>query len=178
MAEETPPVEVRLLTAEEAAAHRDELAAVLVDCVEGGASINFMWPFTFDDARTWWDRLMPAVAAGKVVLFAAFAGGRLVGSIQLGVDLPPNQPHRADVKKVIVHRSARGAGIGAALMRAAEAEARRRGLTLLVLDTVSGSDAERLYEKAGWTLAGIIPNYAYMPDGQSIVPTAVYWKAL
>ena len=173
-----PTTEVRLLTAAEAAACRDDLAEVLADCVAGGASISFMQPFPVAEAAAWWDGVIRSVAAGGTLLFAAFRDGRAVGSVQLGIDQPPNQPHRADVKKVIVHRRARGAGIGAALMRAAEAEAKRRGLSLLVLDTVSGSDAEHLYRRLGWSFTGTIPNYAYMPDGGSIAATAIYWKAL
>jgi GNAT superfamily N-acetyltransferase len=120
--------------------------------------------------------VIESVAADKTVLFAAYLGGRLVGTVQLGLDVPPNQPHRADVKKLLVRRDARSRGIGAALMEALEAEAARRGLSLLTLDTASG-DAERLYRRLGWTAAGVIPRYALWPGGR-FCDTTIFWKAL
>jgi GNAT superfamily N-acetyltransferase len=111
------------------------------------------------------------------VLIAAKHDGRIVGTVQLGLDTPPNQPHRADVKKMLVHRAARSRGIGAALMAAVEEEAKKRGRWLVVLDTVPGMSGYRLYQRAGWTESGVIPNYALMPDG-SPCDTAVFWKRL
>ena len=128
----------------------DELADVLADCVAGGASVNFMASFSQRDARAFFTRVAGSVASGHTVLLAARLGGRIVGTVQLGLDTPPNQPHRADVKKMLVHRSVRGRGVGAALMAAVEGEAFKRGRWLLVLDTVPGESGHRLYLRAGW----------------------------
>jgi GNAT superfamily N-acetyltransferase len=155
----------------------EELSAVLVDCVEGGASVSFMAPFSRDDGLAFFRKVAASVASGETVLIAASLDGRIVGTVQLGLDTPPNQPHRADVKKMLVHRAARNRGIGAALMAAVEEEAQRRGRWLLVLDTVPGMSGYRLYQRAGWTRSGIIPNYALMPDGR-LCDTAVFWKRL
>ena len=155
----------------------DELADVLTDCVAGGASVNFMSSFSRDEARTFFDKVATSVASGNIVLLAAILGGRIVGTVQLGLDTPPNQPHRADVKKMLVHRSARGRGIGAALMAAIEQEARRRGRWLLVLDTVPGESGHRLYLRAGWQQSGTVPDYALFPDG-GLCDTAIMWKRL
>jgi GNAT superfamily N-acetyltransferase len=156
---------------------RDELAEVLVDCVAGGASVNFMSSFSFNEARVFFDKVAGGVASGDLVLLAAIVGGRIVGTVQLGLDTPPNQPHRADVKKMLVHRSARGRGIGAALMAAIEDEALKRGRWLLVLDTVPRESGHRLYLRAGWQQSGIVPDYALFPDGR-LCDTAFMWKRL
>jgi GNAT superfamily N-acetyltransferase len=155
----------------------DQLADVLVDCVEGGASVSFMSPFPHDEALAFFRKVAASVAASDTVLLAARLAGRIVGTVQLGLDTPPNQPHRADIKKMLVHRSARGRGIGAALMARAEQEARRNGRWLLVLDTVPGENGHRVYRRAGWTQSGIIPDYALFPDGR-LCDTAVMWKRL
>jgi GNAT superfamily N-acetyltransferase len=169
-------IEVRRIAGGEAARHLDALADVLADCVTGGASVGFMAPFTVEAARAWWQGVLPAVDGGASVLFGAFDGDKLVGTAQLGLDVMPNQLHRADVKKLLVHRRARGKGVASALMAAIEAEARIRGLTLMTLDTCAGTDAERLYRRLGWTAAGVIPNYAKMPDGGPC-DTVIFWKA-
>jgi GNAT superfamily N-acetyltransferase len=155
----------------------DHLSAVLVDCVEGGASVSFMAPFSHDDGLAFFRKVAGSVAAGETVLLAAKLDGRIVGTVQLGLDTPPNQPHRADVKKMLVHRAARGRGIGMALMAAVEGVAKQRGRWLLVLDTVPGMDGYRLYRRAGWTESGIIPDYALLPDGR-LCDTAYFWKRL
>jgi GNAT superfamily N-acetyltransferase len=155
----------------------DELADVLADCVAGGASVNFMESFSLSDARAFFTKVAGGVASGDIVLLAASLGGRIVGTVQLGLDTPPNQPHRADAKKMLVHRSARGRGVGAALMGAIEDEARRRGRWLLVLDTVPGESGHRLYLRAGWRQSGIVPEYALFPDGRPC-DTAIMWKRL
>ena len=155
----------------------DQLADVLVDCVEGGASVSFMAPFSQDQALAFFRRVAGSVASGDTVLLAARLDGRIVGTVQLGLDTPPNQPHRADIKKMLVHRSARGRGIGAALMAEVEEEARRRGRWLLVLDTVPGENGHRLYLRAGWTQTGLVPDYALFPDGR-LCDTAIMWKRL
>jgi len=154
-----------------------QLADVLVDCVEGGASVSFMSPFSRDSALGFFRKVERSVAAGDTVLLAARLDGTIVGTVQLGLDTPPNQPHRADIKKMLVHRSARGRGIGAALMAEVEQEARRHGRWLLVLDTVPGENGHRLYLRAGWTQSGIVPDYALFPDGRPC-DTVFMWKRL
>jgi GNAT superfamily N-acetyltransferase len=168
--------EVRILSAAEAERERDALAEVLADCVAGGASVSFMAPFPPAAAHAWWGGVIASVAADDTVLFGAYVDSALVGTVQLGLDVPPNQPHRADVKKLLVHRGARGRRLGRALMEALEAEARRRGLTLLTLDTASEA-AERVYEGLGYTRAGVIPGYALWPQGGPC-DTTIFWKAL
>jgi GNAT superfamily N-acetyltransferase len=155
----------------------DQLASVLVDCVEGGASVSFMAPFPQDQALAFFRKVEGSVAAGDTVLLAARLAGKIVGTVQLALDTPPNQPHRADIKKLLVHRSARGHGVGAALMTRAEEEARRRGRWLLVLDTVPGENGHRLYLREGWNQTGLVPDYALFPDGRPC-DTAIMWKRL
>ncbi|MBX9580942.1 MAG: GNAT family N-acetyltransferase [Gemmataceae bacterium] len=155
-------------------AHVGQLADVLIDCVEGGASVSFMLPLTRDRAVAFWRRVAEGVAAGgRAVLIAEDEQG-ICGTVQLIFDLPENQPHRADLAKMLVHRRARKRGLGAALMGAAEATARECGKTLLVLDAVTGGDAARLYERLGWVRVGDIPRYALMPDGEPCGTTYYY----
>ena len=154
-----------------------ELAEVLVDCVAGGASVSFMPPFGHEDAKAYFTKIAGEVARGEAAILVARVDGRVVGTVQLGLAMPPNQPHRADVRKLLVHRSARGRGIGRALMTAAEEAARARGRTLLVLDTALAGEAERLYTRAGWNRVGVIPGYALFPDG-SPCDTVVFWKQI
>jgi GNAT superfamily N-acetyltransferase len=158
-------------------AHIDGLAGLLIDCVEGGASVSFMHPLSRERAVTFWRRVAHGVAAGERALLVAEDGQGLCGTVQLVFDLPENQPHRADLAKILVHRRARRQGLGAALMRAAEATARDCGKTLLVLDAVTGGDAARLYERLGWTRVGDIPGYALMPRG-GLCSTTVYYRNL
>lgn len=152
------------------------LAEVLIDCVEGGASVSFMHPLSRAEASAFWRRVARDVATGGRALLIAEDAHGICGTVQLILDLPPNQPHRADVAKMLVHRRARRQGIAAALMRAAEATARDCGKTLLVLDAVTGGDAARLYEKLGWHRAGDIPEYALMPMGGYCSTTYYYRK--
>jgi GNAT superfamily N-acetyltransferase len=173
----TAAAEISVLDAPIADRALEQLASVLVDCVEGGASVSFMSPFSHADALAFFRKVAGSVASGDTVLLAASLDGRIVGTVQLGLDTPPNQPHRADIKKLLVHRSVRGHGVGAALMAQVEEEARRRGRWLLVLDTVPGENGYRLYVRAGWTRSGIIPDYALFPDGR-LCDTAVFWKRL
>jgi GNAT superfamily N-acetyltransferase len=155
----------------------EELARVLIDCVEGGASVSFMHPLTHERAVAFWRRVANDVAAGKRVLLVAEDAEGICGTVQLGLDLPENQPHRADLSKMLVHRRARRRGLGAALLRAAESTARELGKTLLVLDAVTDGDAARLYERMGWARVGIIPRYALMPGGKPC-DTTVYYRDL
>jgi GNAT superfamily N-acetyltransferase len=170
-------IEIVALDAPIADAALEQLADVLADCVEGGASVSFMSPFPHQQALAFFRKVTGSVSAGDTVLLAARLDGRIVGTVQLGLDTPPNQPHRADIKKMLVHRSARGRGVGAALMARVEAEARRHGRWLLVLDTVPGESGHRLYLRAGWTQTGLVPDYALFPDGR-LCDTAIMWKRL
>jgi GNAT superfamily N-acetyltransferase len=153
------------------------LADVLIDCVEGGASVSFMHPLPRDRAVAFWRRVAQGVAAGERALLVAEDSRGLCGTVQLVLDQPENQPHRADLSKMLVHRRARRQGLGAALMRAAEATARECGKTLLVLDAVTDGDAARLYERLGWKRVGDIPGYALMPQG-GLCSTTVYYRNL
>jgi GNAT superfamily N-acetyltransferase len=170
------PVTIERLDAAGARLHRDALAEVLLDCVEGGASVSYMWPLPREAARAAFEALVPEIEAGSRVLLAAFDGGEVVGTVQLAAAWPPNQRHRADVAKLLVRRSARRRGVARMLMERLEHEARTEGKTLLVLDTVTGDAAERLYERLGWTRVGVIPNYALYPDGRPC-DTTVFFKA-
>jgi ribosomal protein S18 acetylase RimI-like enzyme len=154
----------------------DELATVLIDCVEGGASVSFMHPLSRERALAFWRRVAQGVAAGERALIVAEDARGLCGTVQLVLDQPENQPHRAELSKMLVHRRARRRGLGAALMRAAEAAARDCGKTLLVLDTAN-DEAERLYERLGWTRVGMIPDYALLPQG-GLCGTTVYYRNL
>lgn len=153
------------------------LADVLLDCVAGGASVSFMQPLTRESAVAFWRRVAQGVTAGERALLVAEDAQGVCGTVQLVLDLPPNQPHRADVAKMLVHRRARRQGLGAALMRAAEAAARDCGRTLLVLDTVTGGAAERLYQRLGWERVGVIPNYALFPQG-GYCGTTIFYREL
>lgn len=170
-------IEIRRLGAAELREELDDLASVLLDCVDGGASVSYMAPFSREDARAVFTAWATEVEEDRRLLLAAYLDGRLVGTVQVVHATPPNQPHRGDVAKLLVHRSARRRGIAGLLMEAAEREARAAGKTLLVLDTVTGDDAERLYERLGWTRVGVIPNYALYPDGRPC-DTTVFWKAV
>jgi GNAT superfamily N-acetyltransferase len=155
----------------------DELADVLIDCVEGGASVSFMQPLTPERAQAFWREVSHGVAAGNRVLLVAEDDRGLCACVQLAFDLPENQPHRADVSKMLVHRRARRQGLGTALMQAAEDTAREFGKTLLVLDAVTGGDAARLYERLGWVRVGDIPGYALFPQGR-FCSTTLYYRNL
>jgi len=156
----------------------DELAAVLIDCVDGGASVSFMQPLTRERAQGFWRGVAAGVEAGDRVLLAAEDdSGTIVGTVQVVWAQAENQPHRGDVAKMLVHRRARRQGLGAALMRAAEAATLAAGRTLLVLDTVTGGDAERLYASLGWQRVGEIPGFALWPQGGPCA-TTVFYKAI
>lgn len=155
----------------------DALAGVLIDCVAGGASVSFMHPLSRERAVAFWRGVAQGVAAGERALLVAEDAQGICGTVQLVLDQPENQPHRADVSKMLVHRRARRQGLGAALMQAAEATARACGKTLLVLDTITGGDAERLYARLGWQRVGVIPDYALLPHG-GLCGTTVYYRQL
>lgn len=170
------PTTIRRLDASEAQASVTALSDLLIDCVEGGASVSFMLPMTRTKADAFWRRVAESIGRReRVLLVAEDAGGAILGTVQLVTDMPENQPHRADVAKMLVHRKARRQGIAQRLLAAVDAAARQEGKTLMVLDTATGSDAERLYARAGWTRLGVIPEYALMPDG-AVCGTTIFHK--
>ena len=169
---------IRLLTPSEAGARRDALIDLLVDAVESGASVNFVWPMTREKSAAWWGGALASHARGERLIFAAETDGALLGSVQLMFPGQENQAHRADVGKLLVHSQARRQGFGAALMQAAETEARRLGRKLLTLDTETGSAGDRLYHRLGWTRFGIIPAYAMSADNTHLADCSFYYKTL
>ena len=170
-----PSVTIRRATAQTAAAQVVALADVLIDCVDGGASVSFMWPLARDKAVAFWRGVADGVARGeRVLLLAEDSAGRVVGTVQMITSQPDNQPHRADIAKMLVHRSARRQGVAQLLMAAIDDAARIEGKTVLVLDTVTGGDAERLYARAGWQRVGEVPHFALMPDGAPCGTTFFY----
>lgn len=152
------------------------LADVLIDCVDGGASVSFMHPLPRAKALEFWRGVADGVAHGERALLVAEDGGGVIGTVQLILQQPENQPHRADLSKMLVHRRARRRGVGAALLRAAEVAARECEKSLLVLDTAS-DDAERLYARLGWQRSGVIPGYALLPHG-GLCDTTFYYRML
>jgi ribosomal protein S18 acetylase RimI-like enzyme len=172
-----PQIEIRRLHGAVLNEHLDGLAAVLADCVAGGASVSYMDPFTHADARAAFAGFAREVDGGRRLLLAAFDGETVVGTVQVLLSFPPNQPHRGEIAKLLVHRAARKRGVAQALMARAERDAREAGKTLLVLDTVTGDPAERLYARLGWTRVGVIPGYALYPDGRPC-DTTVFWKSI
>jgi len=169
---------IRRVGANEAAGCIEGLAEVLIDCVDGGASVSFMAPLSRDKAIRFWQGVADGVARGeRVLLVAEDDAGRIAGTVQLITALPENQPHRADVAKMLVHRRGRRQGIAQRLMAAVDDAARAQGKRVLVLDTVTGGDAERLYERAGWVRVGSVPDYALMPDG-ALCATTFFYKHL
>ena len=170
-------VEIVELSAAEAGAQMDALAALLVDVVAGGASVGFMADMSHVEAQDFWRETVAGIESERTILFAAFDGGQLVGTVLLHPCGKPNQPHRADVTKLLVHRNGRRAGVATRLMEALEARALGLGRTLLTLDTASGSDAEYFYRRRGYQPAGEIPGYALMPDG-ALTGTTFYYKQL
>lgn len=168
-------IEIRQLTAEEASQYVGDLADVLLDCVAGGASVSFMASLTRPEAESFFEQVVEGVRRGDRILLAGFWDSKLVGTVQIVFPLPPNQPHRADIAKLLVARPARKQGVAQRLMEHAEVASRLAGKTLLVLDTVTGDNAERLYTRLGWTRVGVIPNYALFPDGRWC-DTTIFWK--
>jgi ribosomal protein S18 acetylase RimI-like enzyme len=154
-----------------------DLAVILADAVAGGASVGFLMPFTPEDAATWWQSIERDVVHRKVLVVAARLDRRVVGTVQLRLAQLPNSRHRAEVAKLLVHRSARRRGIATALLREVDHLARAHGRTLLVLDTIAETESERLYIKLGWTRVGEIPRYAAMPDGE-LRPTVIFHREL
>jgi ribosomal protein S18 acetylase RimI-like enzyme len=170
---------ISMLSADQISGHLRELGALLRACVMGGASIGFVLPFTEADSEAFWrNKVLPAVRGGGRALWIARADGRIVGSVQLGYDTPPNQPHRAEVSKLLVHPAYRRRGIARALMADLEREAGRLGRSLLTLDTRTGDTAEPLYASLGYQRAGVIPGYCRDPFEDRLDPTTIMYKTL
>ena len=159
------------------ARHRDALAALLVDTVAQGGSVSFMHPLALDDAQAFWDASLAQAARGVRFVLGAFDGDTLVGTVTLHCDCPPNQPHRGEIAKMMTAVSHRRRGVGSALLREAEQIARQQGRTLLVLDTAVDEGATGFYEKLGYTLAGMIPDFALKPHG-GLTGTNIFYKYL
>lgn len=171
--------QIRLLSNAELPQHLSALSDILVQTVEAGASVGFILPFATADAAEFWQNMVfPAVERREVLLLGAFVNQQLLGTVQLGLALPPNQPHRADVGKLLVHPKARQTGLGRALMQALETEARHLNKKLLVLDTRSGDPSQRLYESLNYQVAGSIPGYCRNPGADIYEPTTYFYKTL
>ena len=155
----------------------EALTDVLIDCIDGNAGVSFLHPLAPDRARAFWRGVAADVAEGARALLVAEDSSGIVGTVQLVLRQPENQPHRADLSKMLVHRRARRMGLGAALLEAAEETARACGKSLLVLDTNTGSDAERLYARMGWVRVGTIPGYSVQPRG-GLRATTLFYKTL
>lgn len=154
------------------------LAELLIDAVESGAAVSFLAPLTAEQAQAWWRRTLAAAHPAAIFLVAREADGCIVGTVQLHPVWAPNQPHRAEIAKVLVHRRSRRLGLGMQLMHAIETMAQRAGFRLLTLDTKRGSAAEHMYRQLGWTPVGTIPNYALDPDGATLHDTVIFYKDL
>ncbi|GGV58798.1 N-acetyltransferase [Streptomyces longisporoflavus] len=178
------------LTAEQLTASAQDLGVLLADVVEGGSSLGFLAPFDREAAADWWRGLAPAVADGRLAIWAAHDDGsrdaghdaahdaaRVIGTVSVGFVDKPNGRHRAEILKLMVHSSARGQGLARALLATAEQAAAEAGVTLLILDTETGSPAESLYRSGGWTEAGVIPDYAADPAG-ALHPTSLFFKKI
>ncbi|MBO3758655.1 GNAT family N-acetyltransferase [Ciceribacter sp. L1K22] len=166
---------IRQLDETEALKALPDLCDILADCVEDGASVGFMAPLAPGEAEAFWRGVIGGVKRGEVLLFVAEVDGRVSGTVQVGFAQKPNQPHRGDLMKLLVHRRARGLGLSKHLMKAAEEAAAKAGRGLLVLDTATGELAEGIYEKLGWQRSGVIPDYALFPDGR-YCDTTVFYK--
>jgi GNAT superfamily N-acetyltransferase len=168
---------IRILDATAARAAIPDLCEVLSDCINGGASLGFMLPFAPQDAVAYWQGVADEVEKGGIILGVAEVEGRVVGTVQIGLASKPNQPHRGDLMKLLVHRDARGLGLSRRLNAAVEKEAAARGRTLLVLDTATGSEAEAIYPRLGWERVGVIPDYALWPQG-GLCGTTLFYKRI
>ncbi|EPF16973.1 Acetyltransferase [Cedecea davisae] len=173
-----PEYRIRSLKATEFESANKALTDVLIDCVEGGASVSFMHPLARDKATAFWLNVGQSVERGeRTVIVAEDGEGKIIGTVQLITSQPENQPHRADVAKLLVHSSARRRGVAQRLMAYLEAVATTQGKSVLVLDTATGSDAETFYQNMGWQRVGDLPFYALMPDG-SPCSTTFYYRHL
>ncbi|KAF5993188.1 GNAT family N-acetyltransferase [Streptomyces sp. WAC00263] len=166
---------VSRLDAQRLRASVGELAELLIDTVEGGASIGFLAPLERATAVAWWEERVDAVSAGRLAVWVAHTADRILGTVSLVFPDKPNSRHRAELVKLMVHRDGRGQGLGRGLLTTAEHAAATAGITLLHLDTETDSPAESLYRSAGWTRLGAIPDYAATPSGE-LRPTTIFYK--
>jgi len=173
----TGAVTISELDAEGAQKNLGALADILWDCVADGASVSFMWPFDVNQSLSYWSGVVTSLSENRLRLFAASYNSVLGGTVQLWLDGPCNQQHRAEIRKLLVHRTFRRQGLARDLMRHAESQARAMGRSLLTLDTVTGGPGEQLYESLAWQKAGVIPRYAKWPDGR-FCDTTVLFKEL
>jgi len=174
MSEASP---IRPLGADEAAARIGELAAILRDAVENGASVNFMAGLTEAEATLFWRGQLAGIAEGSRTLLVAERDGAIVGTVVLTLAPQPNAPHRGEIGKMLVHSSLRRRGLGRRLLEEAEAAARQQGRSLLLLDTQTGSAGEVLYRRCGWTEYGVVPNHSHVPKG-GLSPATFFYKEL
>ncbi|WP_319517450.1 GNAT family N-acetyltransferase [uncultured Martelella sp.] len=170
-------MKITLLNGQQAEAAIPALSALLADSIEDNASMGFMAPYDNEGVETYWQQVAAGVAAGSLVLLAAEIEGEIVGTVQAGFAQKPNQPHRADVMKLIVHRKVRGRGIARKLMETLDAVCIEADRWLLVLDTATGSDAEAIYPRLGWQRVGVVPDYALYPEG-GYCGTTFFYKRL
>jgi len=174
-----PQANLSILTADEVASRLQQLGALLHACVNAGASVNFVLPYSQADAVAFWgEKVLPAVGAGGRTVWVAETDATIVGSVQLVHDTPPNQPHRAEVSKLLVHPDFRRRGVARALMAELERHATRLGRSLITLDTRTGDSAEPLYQSLGYTTAGVIPGYCRDTIEDRLDPTTIMYKAL
>lgn len=180
MSQDPASLELTLLTADDAVAHLPALGELLHACVQGGASVSFVLPYSPEDAQAFWRaKVLPGVAGGGLALWVARQDGRIAGSVQLDSDTPPNQPHRAEVRKLLVHPDFRRRGIARRLMREAESHAARIGRSLITLDTRTGDSAEPLYASLGYVTVGQIPGFSRDPrDAGKLDATTIMYKRL
>jgi ribosomal protein S18 acetylase RimI-like enzyme len=170
---------ISIFSAGDIESHLTELGALMHACVHSGASIGYVLPYSVDDSEAFWrKKVLPGVQAGGLVLFVARQAGRIAGSVQLDHDTPPNQPHRAEVRKLVVHPTFRRQGVAQALMARLESHAVELGRSLLVLDTRTGDKAEPLYTSLGYTAVGVIPGYCRDPIDGRLDSTTIMYKAL
>jgi ribosomal protein S18 acetylase RimI-like enzyme len=167
--------EIKIAPLKDAPEIRGALSEILVEVVANGGSVSFLHPLPLEVAENFWERSLAAAARGERIVLGAFDDERLVGTVTLLLDCPPNQPHRAEIAKLMTRMSHRGRGVAKALMRAAERLAVERSRTLLVLDTAADGGASTLYDGLGFTLAGVIPDYSFKPHG-GLTATMIYWK--
>jgi len=170
-------IQIRALTEALSPRLAEDLSALLIDAVEGGASLGFLKPLDLERAQVYWESVARAVKAGDKALLVAEIEGAIVGTVQVVLDMPQNQPHRGEISKMIVHTKVRQLGLGMRLLEAAEERARFAGKSLMVLDTQTGSAAEHLYKKAGYSPLPPLPDYALTPDGE-LAPTTIFWKRI
>ena len=168
---------IRIATLDASPQILESLSEILIEVVANGGSVSFMDPLSLETASAFWKASLAAAIRGKRVVLGAFDEENLVGTVTLLLDCPPNQPHRAEIAKMMTRMSHRGRGVATALMQAAERLAVEKGRTLLVLDTAADEGASSFYERLGFTLAGVIPDYAYKPQG-GLTATMIYWKRL